>query len=123
MGTITPVSGEREGCGEGRVVRREIVVNSMNEGDTTLSMTMRSMVSIATSVGVDMMVVEVVTGHRPLVKTQWKKGKEKLEGLRNSGDQATQTPVSLYPTEKSKYSRQAMHGGANGAATRFGRSL
>ncbi len=82
METVTPVSGDREGCGEGRVVRREIVVNRTNEGDMTLSMNMKSMVSIATSVGVDMMVVEVVTGHWSLVKTQ-KKGKEGRRGRKS----------------------------------------
>jgi hypothetical protein len=121
METVTPVSGDREGCGEGRVVRREIVVNRTNEGDMALSVNMKNMVSIATSVDVDMTVVEVVTGHWSLVKKQWKNEKEKLEGLRNSGDQVTQTPVPLY-TEKSKYSRQVMHGGANGVVMRFGRS-
>jgi hypothetical protein len=55
----TPVGGDREGCGKGRIARREMIVNRMNEGDMVLNM--KSVVSVAILVEVDM-VVRVITG-------------------------------------------------------------
>jgi len=58
VATVTEMIGEGVGGGEGRVVRREMVVNRTSEGEVTLSA--KSAALIATFV-VANMVVSVVT--------------------------------------------------------------
>src|SRR6266850_1656377 len=65
--TVTAVMGDGEGGGVGRVVRSEIVVSRMSEGEITLSM--KSAVSTATLDVANMAVVVVSSGrYRAAVK-------------------------------------------------------
>lgn len=59
MATVTEMIGEGAAGVEGRVLRREIVVNRMIEGEMTLSM--KRAVLLATSVAANMF-VSIVTG-------------------------------------------------------------
>lgn len=92
MATVTGVIGDGVGDGEGRAISREMVVNRTIEGEMSLSM--RSAISVAEFVAVNIMVVGVVRlSSKNEVKERERKGekrketkKEKVQPKPDSGD-------------------------------------
>ena len=73
--TVTAVMGDGEGGGVGRVVKSEIVVSRMSEGEITLSA--KSAVSTETLDVANMVVVSSVVRYRAAVKIRKERFEEK----------------------------------------------